>query len=124
MLRVFIRSKIQRLTVTDKNLMYEGSLQIDRSLMDAAHVLPGEMVQVVNVSNGQRFETYLIAAPSGSGDCVLNGGAARLGENGDQLIVMSTALLSPSEVSRHRPVVVRVDSHNRIISDRNRPRGR
>jgi aspartate 1-decarboxylase len=73
MLRCLVRSKIQRLTVTGKNLKYEGSLELDSRLMRAADTVPGELVQVVNVNNGSRFETYVIPARAGSGSCVLNG---------------------------------------------------
>jgi aspartate 1-decarboxylase len=122
MLRQLVKSKIQRLTVTDKNLKYEGSLALDAGLLRSADILEGEVVQVVNVNNGARFETYAITAPSGSGDCVLNGGAARLGEVGDELIVMSFALLEDARARRHQLKLVAVDSKNRIKRDRNRPR--
>lgn len=123
MLRCLVRSKIQRLVVTDKNLKYEGSLELDSGLMRAADILPGELVQVVNVNNGSRFETYLIAARAGSGACVLNGAAARLGEVGDELIVMSLGWFTESESRQHRLARVNVDRRNRFKkSDRNSPR--
>jgi aspartate 1-decarboxylase len=125
MLRSLVRSKIQRLTITDKNLVYEGSLGVDKTLLKAADIVPGETVQVVNLNNGARFETYAIEYPAGSGACVLNGAAARLGEVGDKLIVMTAALLDEAEVRRHRLLKVDVDDNNRIRkSDRNSPRGR
>jgi aspartate 1-decarboxylase len=114
MLRCLVRSKIQRLVVTDKNLKYEGSLELDSRLMRAADILPGELVQVVNVNNGSRFETYVIAARAGSGVCVLNGAAARLGEIGDEVIVMALAWLADAEARQHRLVRVNVDRRNRI----------
>jgi len=124
MLRCLVRSKIHRPVVTDKNLKYEGSLELDSRLMRAADILPGEFVQVVNVNNGSRFETYVIAARAGSGACVLNGAAARLGEVGDELIVMSLAWLADAESRKHRLTRVNVDHRNRIRkSDRNSPRG-
>jgi aspartate 1-decarboxylase len=124
MLRCLVRSKIQRLLVTDKNLKYEGSLELDSRLMRAAGILPGELVQVVNVNNGSRFETYVIAARAGSGACVLNGAAARLGEVGDELIVMSLAWLAQSESRQHRLTRINVDRRNHIKKrDRNSPRG-
>ena len=124
MLRCLVRSKIHRLVVTDKNLKYEGSLELDSRLMRAADILPGEFVQVVNVNNGSRFETYVIAARAGSGACVLNGGAARLGEVGDELIVMSLAWLADAESRKHRLTRVNVDHRNHVRkSDRNSPRG-
>jgi aspartate 1-decarboxylase len=124
MLRCLVRSKIQRLVVTDKNLKYEGSLELDSRLMGAADILPGELVQVVNVNNGSRFETYVIAARAGSGACVLNGAAARLGEVGDELIVMSLGWLADAESRKHRLTRINVDHRNHIKkSDRNSPRG-
>jgi aspartate 1-decarboxylase len=123
MLRCLVRSKIQRLVVTDKNLKYEGSLELDSRLMRAADIVPGEFVQVVNVNNGSRFETYVIAARAGSGACVLNGAAARLGEVGDEVIVMSLVWLGDAESRQHRLTRVNVDHRNRIKkSDRNSPR--
>ena len=125
MLRCLVRSKIQRLVVTDKNLKYEGSLELDSRLMRAADILPGELVQVVNVNNGSRFETYVIAARAGSGACVLNGAAARLGEVGDEVIVMARAWLADAKARQHRLTRVNVDHRNRIKkSDRYSPRGR
>jgi aspartate 1-decarboxylase len=123
MLRCLVRSKIQRLVVTDKNLKYEGSLELDSRLMRAADIVPAEFVQVVNVNNGSRFETYVIAARAGSGACVLNGAAARLGEVGDEVIVMSLVWLGDAESRQHRLTRVNVDHRNRIKkSDRNSPR--
>jgi aspartate 1-decarboxylase len=124
MLRCLVRSKIQRLVVTDKNLKYEGSLELDSRLMRAADVLAGELVQVVNVNNGSRFETYTIPARAGSGACVLNGAAARLGEVGDELIVMSLGWFAESELREHSLTRVDVDHRNHIRkSDSNSPRG-
>jgi len=124
MLRALVRSKIQRLTVTDKNLKYEGSLELDSALLAAADIIPGELVQVVNVNNGERFETYVIAAAAGSGQCVLNGGAARRGEVGDELIVLSTMLLTEAEVRGHVVKRVEVDKSNRLVIDGDSPRSR
>lgn len=124
MFRVLVRSKIQRLTVTDKNLKYEGSLELDSALLVAADMLPGELVHVVNAANGERFETYVIAAPAGSGRCVLNGGAARLGEIGDPLIVWNVVLLEESEARTHTLKCVKVDKNNAIVVDSDRPCGR
>jgi aspartate 1-decarboxylase len=117
MFRTLVKSKIQRLTITDKNLKYEGSLALDRRLLSAADILPGEMVQVVNVNNGARFETYTIAARSGSGACVLNGAAARLGEIGDEVIVMSTAIVEAAAARKHRMILVNVVGGNRVRRD-------
>ena len=124
MLRCLVRSKIQRLGVTDRSLEYEGSLELDSRLTRAADIVPGELVQAVNVNNGSRFETYAIAARAGSGACVLNGAAARLGEVGDEVIVMSLAWLGDAESRRHRLTCVNMGHRNRIKkSDRNNSRG-
>ena len=122
MLRNLVKSKIQRLVITDKNLKYEGSLALDAGLLRLSDILPSEVVQVVNVNNGARFETYAIEAPAGSRQCVLNGAAARLGEVGDELIVMSSVLLDDATARKHRIKVINVDSDNRIKRDRNRTR--
>lgn len=116
--RILTKSKIQRLTVTDKNLRYEGSLAVDAKLLSAADILPAEVVQVVNVNNGNRFETYAIRARPGSGACVLNGGAARMGEVGDELIVMSNVIMDETEAVKHRLTKVVVDKRNRMVNDR------
>ena len=120
--RPFVKSKIQRLRVTDKNLKYEGSLELDEALLTAGDILPGELVQVANVNNGERFETYVIKARAGSGACVLNGAAARLGEVGDEIIVISTVLLEEEKGAGHLLKRIRVDSDNRIVDDGNSPR--
>lgn len=115
--RKLVKSKIQGLRITGKELYYEGSLELDLNLLRAADILPGEMVQVVNVNNGERFETYAIAGKPGSGACVLKGGAARLGEVGDELIVMSVVYLDETEAKAHRMIRVRVNRENRIVDE-------
>lgn len=95
-----------------------GSISIDKTLLDAAGILPYEQVQVVNISNGERFITYAIAAPADSGIIELNGAAARLGVKGDRLIVMTYALFSPEELKNYSPTAVMVDERNRIIEVR------
>jgi aspartate 1-decarboxylase len=93
--------------------------------MRAADIVPGELVQVVDVNNGSRFETYVIAARAGSGACVLNGAAARLGEVGDEVIIMALVWLADAEARKHHLTRVHVDHRNHIKkSDRNSPRGR
>ena len=114
MLRTFCRSKLHRATVTEANLNYEGSLSIDGRLMDAAAILPFEKVQVVNITNGQRFETYAIRAPEESGTLCLNGAAARLGQPGDLVIVICYGLFTEEEAGQLEPQIVFVDSRNRI----------
>jgi len=113
MQRFFLKAKIHRATVTDACLDYEGSLSVDRNLLDLADIAPYEQVKVYNVTNGERFDTYIIAAPEGSGEICLNGAAARKGQRGDILIIVTYALLDEAEVARHRPRVVLVDGKNR-----------
>ncbi len=108
------KSKIHRATITDANLQYEGSLTVDRDLMRAADLLPSEQVQVVNINNGARFETYLIEGAPGQGDICLNGAAARLGHPGDKVIIISYAFIEDEAARSHDPIVVHVDERNRI----------
>jgi len=108
------KSKIHRATITEANLNYPGSLTVDLSLLKAADILPFEQVQVVNVSNGRRFETYVIEGEAGSGEMCLNGAAARLGHPGDTVIVISYALMEDSQARCHTPAVVHVDARNKI----------
>lgn len=115
MQRSLLLAKIHSCTITASNLNYMGSISIDRTLMDAAGILPYEQVQVVNVNNGERFITYAIAAPANSGAIELNGAAARLGMKGDRLIIMTYAQFSPEEAKNFSPTVVMVDANNRIL---------
>ncbi len=108
MYRPFLQAKIFPVKVTDKNLEYEGSLALSTALIRKAGLQPGQMVLVVNLENGERFETYLIDAPGGV--CSLNGATARLGERGDRLIVMAVAYLQPGE--QLIPTIVKVDPQN------------
>ncbi len=116
MLRAFLIAKIHRAVVTETNLEYEGSLTIDENLLEASGILPFEQVEVVNVTTGARFQTYVIPGASGSGVIGLNGGAARLGQRGDLLIIMSYGWLAPTEIPSYRPRVVLVDADNRVRS--------
>lgn len=116
MQRFMLRSKIHRATLTGTELDYEGSIAIDRGLMDAADLLPGEQVHVLNLNNGERLITYVIKARAGSGTMLLNGPAARLGAPGDIVIVLSYCSVSEEEARTLKPIVVRVDAKNRIIS--------
>ena len=111
-----LKSKIHRLTVTGTDIDYEGSLSLDRDLMDVADIRPFERVEVYNISNGNRFSTYVIPAPRGSGEVRLNGAAARLGCKGDLIIVASYAEYEEEELEGYRPVLVFVDSFNRTVS--------
>jgi aspartate 1-decarboxylase len=115
MKRIMFKSKVHRATVTQAELYYEGSLTLDRDLMRAADLLQYEKVAIVNVNNGERFETYLIEGPSGSGVVCLNGPAARKGTVGDEIIIISYGEYDDVEDLRyHHPVVVQVDKSNKI----------
>lgn len=109
-----LRAKLHGLRVTDADLYYEGSITVDRDLLDTAGILPYERVQVVNVNNGSRLETYTIPGEAGDRTVCLNGPAARLAAPGDEVIVISYAQLSPSEARRHHPRVVLVDEENEV----------
>ncbi len=109
-----LKSKIHRARISDKNLDYEGSLTLDLDLMEAAGIHPYEKVQVVNVHNGTRLETYAIEGRRGSGEVVLNGAAARWGEVGDLVIILTYAQLEHHEVKNFKPQIVLVDQHNKI----------
>jgi aspartate 1-decarboxylase len=115
MLRTLLLGKIHSCTITAANLNYMGSISIDELLLQAANIVPYEQVQVVNVNNGQRFMTYAIVAPKGSGAIELNGAAARLGEVGDRLIIMTYAQLNNTEISHHCPQVAMVDGQNKLV---------
>jgi aspartate 1-decarboxylase len=109
-----MKSKIHRARVTAADLHYVGSITIDEDLMAAADLLPNEKVQVVDINNGARLETYVIPGAPGSGDLCLNGAAARLVQPGDLVIVVSYADLDDAEARVFEPTVVMVDEHNRI----------
>ena len=115
MMRWMCKSKIHRATVTDARLDYEGSIAVDSTLLEAADILPYEMVQVLNINNGERFETYAIPAKNGSGEICLNGAAARLGVAGDKIIIISTAVLPDADAGRVVPKIVFVNEKNKIV---------
>jgi aspartate 1-decarboxylase len=108
------KAKLHRLCVTEADLYYEGSITIDEELLDAAGILPYEKVQVVNVNNGSRLETYTIPGERGERTVCLNGPAARLAARGDQVIVISYADMTPEEAEAHEPQVVLVDENNDV----------
>ncbi len=114
MLRQMCRAKIHRLTVTDANLQYEGSLTIDSDLLKEANIAVFEKVQVVDINNGSRFETYIIEGKAGSGVVCLNGGAARMGTVGDLIIVIAYGMLDEKEILNFNPCIVHVDKDNKI----------
>jgi aspartate 1-decarboxylase len=109
-----LRAKVHRITVTERNVEYEGSLTLDASLMQACDMVPFERIDVYDVDNGNRFSTYLIEGEPGSGACCVNGAAARLVEPGDKLIIASYCAVDDSEVRDHRPKIVLVDSRNAL----------
>jgi len=113
MLRIWCRTKISKATITGVYLEYEGSITLPSELMHAADILPGEKVQVVNMNNGERLETYVIEGKKGSGEVQLNGPAARRGMPGDIIMVLVYSIGETSEVGP--PRVVTVDSDNRIL---------
>jgi len=117
MRRRMMKSKIHRATVTDANLNYVGSITIDPLLMAAGDVLEWEQVTVVDIDNGNRFETYAIPGQPGSGDMCLNGAAARLVHRGDKIIVITYADYDAAELAGFAPTIVHVDSDNRIIDE-------
>lgn len=114
MIRTMLKSKIHRATLTGVELYYEGSIRVDQDLLEAADILPGEQVQVVNLNNGSRLFTYTICGDRGSGVVELNGPAARLGCPGDQVIIISYGQLDDRDKEEYKPIVVHVDSKNLI----------
>lgn len=115
MLLEILKSKIHRARVTEANLQYAGSITIDEKLMAASNLLVGEKVQVVNLNNGERFETYVIKGKKNSGTICLNGPAARLGQVGDLVIILAYAQMSPEEAKKFHPKVVKVNEKNRLL---------
>ena len=108
-----LKSKIQRVKVTKKSLYYEGSIGIDKLLMKAARIYPNEQVHVLNVTTGERFITYAIAEEEGSGEISLNGAAARLGEVGDELILLTYGYIPEEEIFHYKPRILHVGEGNR-----------
>ncbi|MCD4754603.1 MAG: aspartate 1-decarboxylase [Deltaproteobacteria bacterium] len=114
MLRSMLKSKIHRATITDADLNYEGSLTIDPLLMEAADLLPFEQIMVYNISNGSRFDTYVIEGQRGSGSICLNGAAARKGSPGDLIIIASYGLYSKDQIAKGKSILVWVDAKNKL----------
>lgn len=121
MFRTILKGKIHRATVTEANIDYRGSITIDRELLEAVDILPYEKVQVVNVSNAARFETYTLAGPPGSGIVCINGAAAHHAKKGDIVIILSYATLNSEEARDFTPKAVLVDEKNRIIKVEKEP---
>ncbi len=113
--RIMFKSKIHRASITQADLNYEGSLTVDEELMEAANMLTYEKISIVNINNGERIETYLIAGERGSRTICLNGAAARRGAVGDRIIIISYANMTEEEAIKHKPTVVLVDEHNNIV---------
>lgn len=110
------KSKLHRATVTEANLNYVGSITIDEDLLEQADILPGEKVQVVDVNNGQRFETYTIVGERGSGIICVNGAAARLVHTGDQVIIIAYAMMDREKALTFKPRVLILDDDNHVIA--------
>ncbi|HWS85249.1 MAG TPA: aspartate 1-decarboxylase [Ktedonobacteraceae bacterium] len=121
MLRTMCKGKIHRATVTQANLNYIGSITIDQDLLEGANIYPYEKVQVVNLSNGSRLETYTISGARGSGVICLNGAAARLTAEGDKVIIISYAQYTEEEIRSLTPEIVFVDDNNKITEVKHVP---
>ena len=121
MLRTMMKSKIHRATVTQADLHYVGSVTVDEDLLDAADLLPGELVHIVDITNGARLETYTIAGERGSGVIGINGAAARLVHPGDLVILIAYGQMDTNEARAHQPHVVFVDEANRILASGSDP---
>ena len=123
MARTMLKSKIHRATVTQADLHYVGSVTVDQDLMDAADLLPGEQVAIVDVTNGARLETYVIPGERGSGVIGINGAAAHLVRPGDLVIIISYAVMDDATARTYRPLVVHVDAENRVLAQNSDPAG-
>lgn len=114
MQRILMKSKIHGATVTEANLHYTGSITIDKNLLEASDICAFERVQIVNLHNGSRVETYVMEGAPGSGTICMNGAAARWAQAGDRVIIISYGMLSTEEARRHKPRILFVDEHNRV----------
>ena len=115
MLLEFLYAKIHRATVTDANLNYVGSITVDKEILDKANLSEGQKVDILNINNGERFQTYLIAGKEGSKCFCLNGAAARKAQVGDKIIICSYALMTPDEAKDFKPTVVQIGENNDVI---------
>jgi aspartate 1-decarboxylase len=113
MLLTLLKGKIHRATVTQCDLNYEGSISVDSTLLERSGILPHEQVDVLNINNGERFTTYAIPAPAGSGMIGINGAAARLAQKGDLVIIVAYARMDEAEAKTFQPRVLLVDSNNK-----------
>ena len=114
MQRIMCKSKIHRAKVTSTKLYYEGSIGVDLLLLEAANILPGEKVEVLNLNNGSRIETYAIVAKQGSGEICLNGPSARFACEGDEIIILSYCFMEDADAKKAKMKVVHVDASNKI----------
>ena len=115
MLIEMLQSKIHRATVTDANLEYVGSITVDENLINSANLREWQKVEVLNLNNGERFQTYIIKGEAGSGQICINGAAARKAQKGDKVIIVSYAYLTPEEADKSQPTIVFVDEKNKIV---------
>ena len=115
MLRTLMRAKVHGATLTETNLNYSGSLTLDAGIMEQLDMIPSEQVQVLNLNNGSRLITYLIAGEKGSGVVALNGAAARLGQPGDKVLIVTYAVMNEEEARQFRSKVALVDERNRVV---------
>ena len=115
-MRMMLKSKIHRATVTDANINYEGSITIDAGLMRAADILPYEQVHVLNINNGARFTTYAIEGAEGSGEICMNGAAARLAVKGDLVIILTYTQIPEEHLKNYKPRIVYVNEKNEIVT--------
>ncbi len=116
MLLEFLYSKIHRATVTDANLNYVGSITIDEALLNAANMKEGQKVEILDVNNGERFQTYIISGEPNSGQICLNGAAARKVQKGDKVIIVTYGYFEEKEIENFKPTVIMVDENNKIIN--------
>ncbi len=116
MLLNMFKGKLHRATVTDANLSYEGSITIDKTLLEASGILPYEQVQVYNLTNGARFTTYVIEGDYDDGEICINGAAARMARKGDMVIIAAYVMMSEEEAKKFSPKNILVDSNNRIVN--------
>ena len=123
MFRVMMKSKIHGATVTEANLRYTGSITIDKNLLKSSDIAPFERVQIVNLHNGSRVETYVLEGAAGSGTICMNGAAARWAEVGDKVIIISYSLMEDKKIRKHRPRVIFVDEKNRIKEKKEKEKG-
>ncbi len=115
MLLDFLYAKIHRATVTDANLNYVGSITIDEEILEKATLSAGQKVDILNINNGERFQTYIIAGERGNKDFCLNGAAARKAQVGDKIIICSYAQMTPEEAKTYKPAIVQLDDNNNIL---------